>query len=180
MVKTYGGYSGAFVPTTNVWDPTELQDLDVTKPEFKELLVRLYQNLNNISQVLNLKVTGYYYPQEFVTGKKFFPNPTNAGTTSASQQARQGFIMTVIFGALPNSTTKSVPHNITCTAHTSLIFMCAGSTDSTDLLYVPIPYASASGNNIELNMDDTNVNITTNSDWSSYTNTMVYIEYLKN
>jgi len=33
MVKTYGGYSGAFVPTTNVWDPTELQDLDVTKPE---------------------------------------------------------------------------------------------------------------------------------------------------
>jgi len=51
---------GSFVPTTNVWDPSEIYSVDVTSPRFKELLVRLYQNVNLIAVVLNTKDSGYY------------------------------------------------------------------------------------------------------------------------
>jgi hypothetical protein len=34
--------SGIFVPTTNVWDVSQIYEIDVTSPQFKELLVRLY------------------------------------------------------------------------------------------------------------------------------------------
>src|SRR5690606_40889986 len=63
---------GAFVPTTNIWDPSELYTLDI-QPEFRELLVRLYQNLNNMSLLLNLKDTGYYTLEEFLNSQAFFP-----------------------------------------------------------------------------------------------------------
>jgi hypothetical protein len=35
---------GMFIPTTQVWDVSEIYSTEVTSPAFKELLVRLYQN----------------------------------------------------------------------------------------------------------------------------------------
>lgn len=179
MPTNYGGYLGAFAPTTNVWDTTELENIDVTKPEFKELLIRLYQNINLICEVLNIKDSGYYYTTEFVNGQQFFPNPALNSGTSSSPIARPVFRQVVNFGSLPNATTKSVAHGITVTARTTLTRLYAASTNTSALSYVPIPYASASNDNIELYMDATNVNITTNSNWSAYTITYVIIEYLK-
>ena len=43
--------NGAYVVTTNVWDVSQLYSIDVKSPEFQELLVRLYQNVNNIANV---------------------------------------------------------------------------------------------------------------------------------
>ena len=63
---------GAFVPTNLIWDVQQLQSVDVNSPEFKELLVRLYQNINNIALVLNIKDTGMYQLSEFVNGQLFF------------------------------------------------------------------------------------------------------------
>jgi hypothetical protein len=174
-----GGSFGAFVPTTNVWDTAEIENIDVTKPEFKELLIRLYQNLNNISNVLNLKDTGYYYPLEFLSGQRFSSNPGASQTSLYSQVARQGFRFFMYFGALPNSTTKSVPHGLSTTYMTSATRIYGASTNSTIPGFIPIPYASASNNNIELYIDGTNINIATNSNWSAYTNTYVVFEYLK-
>ena len=42
---------GAYAPTTFIWDVEQLQHIEVTSPEFKELLVRLYQNLNLMANV---------------------------------------------------------------------------------------------------------------------------------
>jgi hypothetical protein len=174
-----GGYQGAFIPTTNIWDTTELDDIDVTKPEFKELLVRLYQNLNNMAQAVNIKDSGFYYQQEFVNGQKYFANPSLSSSSSLTPEPRQVIRQVINFGALPNATTKSVAHDITFTANSTTTRIYGSSSKQSSKNYVPIPYASASGNDIELNIDGTNVNITTNSDWSAYTITYVIIEYLK-
>lgn len=178
---TSGNY-GSFVPTTNVWDTSELENIDVTKPEFKELLIRLYQNLNLMSNVLNTKDSGYYFTNtEFINGQIFFPNPLLSSRTSSVPIARPDFRVVIIFGALPNASTKSVPHGIQWTKQTSLTRFYGSSTNPTTLKGIGLSYASASGDNVELSIDATNINITTNSaTWIGYTMTYVIVEYLKN
>lgn len=167
--------TGLFVPSTAVWDVQNILSTDVNSPEFKELLVRLYQNINVITLALNLKDSALYYLQEFNNGQTFF-NPTS---TDPNFQ-RSVFRMVVNFGALPNTGTRSVAHNIAFTDDYQLTRMYAAATDPTDLLYIPIPYASpTSTNNIELNADDTNVNITTGSNRSNFTLCIVVLEYTK-
>lgn len=172
---------GLFVPTTNVWDVTQIYSIDVTKPEFKELLVRLYQNINNISLALNLKDSGYYSLQEFVNSQRFFPDPNLNSTTAAVPVFRQVFRTVVNFGALPNAGTKSVAHNIAVNSGYSFtrIYGCASNTAATSFL--PLPYATpaALNQNILLNADNTMVNITTGIDYSSYTTCYVILEYIK-
>jgi len=73
---------GSFVPTTNIWDVQRLYEVDIKSPEFKELLVRLYQNVNNIALSLNSRDAGYYDNTEFINGQTFFPNPTLSSTTA--------------------------------------------------------------------------------------------------
>jgi hypothetical protein len=179
MANQYGGYQGSFVPSTNVWDTSELEKIDVTKPEFRELLVRLYQNLNLMAQAVNLKDTGYYYPEEFVNGQKFFPNPMSDPTSGLSQEGRQVFRTVINFGALPNTATKSVAHGIPANGIASITRIYGAATNTAAPEYIPIPYVSVSGANIELYADGTNVYIITNADYSAYTITYVIMEYLK-
>lgn len=173
---------GAFVPSNYIWDVQQLYEVDVKSPEFKELLVRLYQNINNIALVLNIKDSGIYNTSQFVNSQIFFPNPALNSSTSQTPEFRQVYRTVINFGALPNTATKSVPHNITCTTSTSFtrIYACA-SKPTVAFGYLPIPYASATAvaNNIELNVDATNVNITTAADYSAYTITYVILEYLQ-
>jgi len=170
---------GLFVPSTNVWDVGRLQEIEVTSPEFKELLVRLYQNVNNISLALNLKDSAYYAEEEFVNGQSFPPNPTVVG--ESPQPSRQVFRKLIDFGALPNTGVKTVAHNIaiTSTFNFTRIYGCA--SDQTGLSFIPLPYASPTlANNIELSVDATNVIVTTGSNRSNYTVTWVILEFLKN
>lgn len=168
---------GLFVPTTNVWDVQNLEDPKDVSPALKELLIRLYQNMNNISVALNLKDSGYYVQQEFLTGQLFFP--TGVSDVSNSN-GRQSFRTVVNFGALPNNTTVSVAHGINI--QNSFIFtrMYGCASDQITMTYLPIPYSSATtAKIIELSADVTNVYITTGSNLSSYTQTLVILEYVK-
>ncbi len=171
--------TGLFVPTTNEWDIQSLRDMDITKPEFKELLVRLYQNINTITRTLNLKDSAYYLQQEFVNGQVLFPNPN---MLNASINGRQIFRLVINFGALPNTTKISIPHNINMNQNFTFtrIYGVANNTSVTPS-FLPIPYSSASSvaNNIELSVDSVNVNITTGSNRSAYTTTYVILEYVK-
>jgi hypothetical protein len=171
---------GSFIPTTNIWDVGQLYQTDVNSQEFKELLVRLYQNVNNIALALNLKDTGYYIRQEFVNGQQYFPNPANNSSTATAASMRQVFRTTVNFGALPNNATKSVAHNIPITAGFSFTRIYATASDTTGLTYIPIPFVDTAGNNIELYVDATNVNIITTSNRTNYNICYVVIEYIKN
>lgn len=172
-------YVGAFVPTTNVWDPTELYTTEVTSPAFKELLVRLYQNLNQLSLVTNVKDSGMYVDSEFVTSCQFFPNPALSSATGQAPVLRQVFRKVINFGALPNTATKSVAHGIAPTASFSFTRIYGCSTNPSTS-YIPLPYASpVLANNIELNADATNVNVTTGSNRTAYTITYIVLEYIK-
>ena len=172
---------GSFIPTTNIWDPTEIYATEVTSPAFKELMVRLYQNLNMLSINLNLKDTGYYNTQEFITGQLFPPNDSLSSTTDSRPKFRQTLRKLINFGALPNTAVKSVAHGITVDAATTFTRIYGVANDLAAKKYLPLPYSSQTLiNNIDLFLDNTNVTITTGADMSAYTITYIIVEYLKN
>lgn len=167
---------GSYVSTTNVWDVTNLYEVDVNSTEFKELLVRLYQNINNISVVLNTKCTGYYINQEFVSGKLFF-NPSPTAEENDQSELRPGYIMTVNTGALGPGVT-AINHNIPVTNTFHWMFISGAATDTGTLIGYPLPFAGAAGNNIEVSVTATQVLINNNSG-VTFTNSQVTLEYCK-
>lgn len=168
---------GLFVQTTNVWDDVaRINTTDVNSPEFKELLVRLYQNINNIALVLNIKDSGYYVQSEFVNGQLFFPP---IAPVSINQNFRQVYRKVINFGTLPNTATKSVAHEIVVNSSTSFTRIYATATDPIAFSFIPIPFTELLGNEISIDVDATNVNISTNVDRTNYTICYVVLEYLK-
>lgn len=170
---------GMYIPTTTILDVGILQDIDVNSPDFKELLVRLYQTVNNIAVATNLKDTGYYLTQEFNTGQLLF-NVANDLT-----RLRSIYRTTINFGALPVTGTKSVAHripNIGNPTTYSAVKVYGASTNQSTSNFIPIPYSSATAiaDNLELWIDQTNVNIATGgTDYSAYTITYIIFEYVK-
>lgn len=170
---------GLFISTTFGVDVSRLQEIDVSSGEFKELLVRLYQDLNKMALALNLKDSGYYALQEFVNGQVYPPN-AQAIAGNAPNPNRQVFRTLVEFGALPNAGSKSVAHGIDIT--TSFIFtrIYGAASDKTGRNYLPLPYASPTLNqNISLSVDATNVTVVTGINRTAYTDTWIVLEYIK-
>lgn len=166
---------GLYIPTTQIWDPSVLEEIDVNSAQFKEVLIRMYQNLNLMATTVNLKESGYYQTQEFMTGQLFF-NPTSIEV----ENQRPSFRQVIDFGALPDTATKPVPHNLNLGSFITATRVYGAATLPAPIELIPIPYASTIGDNIEIWIDANNVNIATNSNWSAYTKTIVVIEYLKN
>lgn len=171
---------GSFVPTTNIWDIQQLQQLNID-PQLKELLVRLYQNINTISLSLNTRDAGYYVEQEFLNGQVFFPNPSLSSTTPQAPTMRQVFRKVINFGALPNATTATVAHGIEIQDFYSFTRIYGTASDTTAMTYIPIPYSSAGAviSNIEISVDQNDVTISTSDDYSSYNVCYVILEYIK-
>lgn len=166
--------TGSFIPTSFSWELSQLQDTELD-PKLKSLMVRLYQNLNLMAIALNTKDTGLYYPMEFVCGQQYFPSATNQ-----LNSPRQVFRKIIDFGALPNTATKSVAHGVTINANTSITRIYgAATTPSTS--FIPLPFASPTAliDNIQLDMDATNINVTTGKDQTAYTTCYIIIEFLQ-
>ena len=155
MANTINNF-GLFIPTTTIFDVAELQEINVNSEEFKELLVRLYQTVNNIALSTNVKTTGYFLNQEFVTGELYF------NVNNDFNNLRPVYCMVVNFGALPATGTKSVAHGIPVTNTYSWVQIYATATNPTAVTGIPVPYSSAAGvtSNLEIKIDATNVNIT--------------------
>jgi hypothetical protein len=173
MAINNSSLKGAFVPTTQIWDP-RIESAQI-EPELKEILIRMYQNLALIANVLNVKETGQYNNQyENVCSKFWFPNPA-----LTSQNDRPVYRTVVNFGALPNNTTKQIPHNIDINAAFSFTNIYATATNP-NTEFIPIPYVSAAGTDpVEIWIDPTYVNIKTITNYSAYTICYVVIEYTK-
>jgi hypothetical protein len=166
--------TGLYVPSTNVWDLGILQEIDVNSPEFKELLVRLYQNVNNIAISLNLKDSAIYIQEEFVTGAQFF-NPAS----SSQLLQRAEFRSTYNIGALGAGVTNTA-HGLTIGATWVFTQIWGTASDNIGPNYYPLPWASAGGaTNIELRVDGVNIVITNNSG-IAFTSCIVVLEYVKN
>lgn len=174
------GTIGVYVPTTNVWDVSELYSVNVNSPEFKELLVRLYQYINNIAISVNLRDAGYYDIMEYVNGQQFFPNQSFTSGTAQSTAFRQVFRKAFNFGALPNTGTKTLAHGINITNKTTFTRIYGTASDTTGNNYIPLPYASPTlVNNIELKVDATNITIITGSNRSNFDTTYIILEYMQ-
>ena len=170
------GGEGAFVPTTYIWDATELATMDVTGDRFKEILVHLFQNINLIQTTLNLKDSAQYDTGEFVNGQLFFPSSSAGSSSVSASNRRQVYRKVINFGALPNTATKSVAHGLTVTTGYTFTRIYGAASDTTNRVFIPIPNAST---DINLEVDATNVKIKTAGNFTSYDTTYVILEYLK-
>jgi hypothetical protein len=155
-------------------DSTNLEaflPLSNTFPEkWEEARPLLTEHFNKISNAINVRKIGRYVQEQYPTGELLYPG--------ASGEYRTVFLKVVQFGSLPNSTTKSVPHGISYTNSFRLVCLYATS-DFIGNSSLTIPYASPDDNKeIEINIDTTNINITTAMNYSNYTNTDVKIYYV--
>lgn len=165
------------LPTSNVWDPSQIYETEGLSEPLEELLVRMYQNLNQMSIAINLKDSSYYTTQEFVNNQQFF-SPTGTDQTAY----RDAFRMTVDFGALPAAGAKTVAHGIGPSSAYIATRIYGAATKPSTINWIPIPYVSATlmADNLQLDVDATNVTITTGgTDYSLYTKCIVVIEYIK-
>lgn len=178
MSSFLGNNSGIFIPTTNVYEIDQLQEQGLSKELVRNILVHLYQDINNIALSLNGKSSGQYQLTEFLNGKVLFPN---YDMVNVNYSGRQVFGIIIDVGPLPNAGTVTIPHNIVTTNSTSFTTIYGCATNPLTMQYLPLPYSSctAVANNIELSVDSNNVYITTGIDQSAYTTTYVILEYVK-
>lgn len=178
MAKAFSGDIGAFLPTTPIFDESKIREINVNGDEFKEFLVTLSQTINNICLISNIKDSGYYYQQEFTTGAVYFPNPNLSSTTAQKPIGRQVVRKVINFGALPNAGSTSVAHGLDISDPKSVVRLYGAATDA-GTSWIPLPFASTTLNqNIQLEVDATNVIITTGIDRTGYEKCYVVIEYL--
>lgn len=167
-----------YLQTSYLWNVSDIDEINVNSPEFKELLIRLFQNINQIANAVNSKDNGSYYTSEFVNGQLFFPLAATAGYTET--KPRNVLRKVIDFGALPNTGTTNVAHGITTDGNTIFTRIYGCATDPTAQIYLPLPYSSPTlVNNIELSVTNTNAVITTGANYAAYTTTYVIIEYIQ-
>lgn len=148
---------------------------DVIPEKWDDARIILVEQLKRLANGVNGREISYFLDEELLAGKFFIPGVND-------NQAFRSVLRKVIdFGALPNAGTKSVAHGITVDQNFTLTDLWADATKPT-VAYsaIPIPYASPTLNeNIKINIDATNVNITTAINYSAYTTCFVTIEYLQ-
>jgi hypothetical protein len=158
------------------------QDLEAFLPAYGSIPEKwddarafLSEQIKRISQAVNVREIGWMLDQQSYNGQQFIPL-----ASSTSGVYRSVFRIVVDCGSLPNATTKSVAHGLTVNENFTLIHLYAAATKaSSAFASLPIPYSSPTLNeNIKINLDDTNINITTAIDYSDYTRTFTTIEYL--
>lgn len=171
---------GLFLPTTQIIDTQFIYDNEELNEDLKQILIRVVQAFNDHAQAVNLKDTGMYNLQEFVTGQVYYPNPNLSSLTGQTPVFRQVFRIVIDFGALPNNANKTVAHGLTFDANTTFTAIYATSTDSVGFVAIPIPMQfTGSANKVDLRVDAVNVNIQTNFNATAFTTTYVVLEYIK-
>lgn len=171
--------NGMFLPTSFVKEVASLSGKRIDS-SVRESLVGIYRILNDMAIKINLKETGIYGTEEFVTGEVYYPDPALNSTTANSPTLRSVFSKVIIFGALPAAGTKSVAHGLAPTASFIIIDVYGNASDQAGLNYIKLSYASpVLVDNIELWADATNVNVKVGKDQSAYTNVNIVLKYIK-
>ena len=156
--------------TSNIPGLQNQLDVSVDLPHdlegLRDAVNDFYQGLaNNI----NSKEGALFIPVEKLTSGQYF-------IKNDPQNFRAVYRMTVDFGALPNTATKSVAHNIVGWNSQFRLTRAYGSaTDPVGLQALPIP-----NDGIFLKNDATNVIVTTTADFSAFTESTIVLEFTKN
>jgi len=169
---------GSFIPSSNIWDVSQIYQVDDISPQLKELLVRMYQNLNLMAINVNLKDTGYYDTLEFIDSCLWFPNPAYNSSTQTAPTWRQESRKAIYITSLPPGTT-TVAHNITITAMTTFTKNINGmANDTVGNNYYPI---SASGTDVDISatLNATNL-VLVNNTAITFNFTYVTLHWIQN
>lgn len=165
---------GPSLPTTFVWELSVIQTLNIDSA-FKDLLLKLYQNISEMTDAINDKANGEYNVQLSTTNKQLFSsNPANVS------QLRPGIATVVVFPAGPNAGSVTQPHGINCTTTTTFfIIQGAASKTTAAFSYLPLPFVSSVdvAHNIQVTLDATNVTLTSGSNYSAYS-CIIILEFL--
>lgn len=145
-------------------------DLPDNYEQFQEIFDREHKK---VIDAVNSKEGALYLPQELATFQKYYDPGDPLRTLNVYRKL-------VVFGALPDSTTKRVPHNIAFNNVTRMTRMYGAASNLSDLRYIPLPFSSPTlADNVTLEASQTDIIITTDSDYSDFTEVTVVIEYIK-
>ena len=149
-------------------------DYTITIPSNEvDMNLKLTDSYQQIASAVNNREISVYTTQELPNGQQYF-NPSNA------QLFQSVYRKVIDFGALPDTTTKSVAHGLTFDANTIFTHIYGAASDPTGTTYIPIPYSSPTLNeNISLSVDGTNVIVETGIDRTNYTTCYIVLEYIK-
>ena len=152
--------------------------IEFEMPDDEELMKELISKRERLTaSIVNVKENGQYEAQEILSGQQYF----STDASNVPRRPRYVFRTVVNFGALPNATTASVPHNIAVTSTTIFTRIYATATNP-NTAFIPIPFVNVATptDGIQLNIDPVNVNITTTTaNWIAYTTCYVVLEYIK-
>lgn len=176
--------NSSLLPTTQIYDPSEIQEMDVNSEEFKEFIVQLSLTQLDLLTNLNLKGGGGYTQMQYVTGNKWFPNPTKTNApTRDSIRVALPFTQTIAgvttYVTLPNNGSIFMDHNINVTADTIWVIQGGAATNTAGLTGIPIPYINPiNGNAVSIQTNNTQIEIRTNADFTALNVVNVYLEYI--
>lgn len=124
------------------------------------------------ANAVNIREIGQYDTVELLTGQQWF-------TTGDGQTKRFTFRQVYVLPATAAGATTTIAHGITGQTLFTKIY---GSCITNVVDYRPIPYASVSAVNkqIEINVDTTNINIINGASSPNITSGIIVLEYLKN
>lgn len=169
----------SYLEQTFSWEFDVLEDGKINPQRLQETMRRLYYYTNRMISAINLKESGLYDEIETLSGQIYFPVNVDS-STQREPIKRTVQRKTINFGALPNTATKSVAHGISLQDNAIGIRIIGCATrPGPGISMIPIPFASPTlANNISVDVDGTNVNVTTGSDRTAYTICYIVIEYL--
>lgn len=168
-----------FLPVNVVWPDTE--DTKEFGNRIQQIYRRIADGVNNREIGNYIAVTpsaGTVTTVEAITGQEWF----GAGSETQSLIPRVTFRKVINFGVLPNNSTTSVAHGITFDLNSTMTKIYGAATDPSGPTFIPIPTSEPPGltGNISIIVDGTNVNITTETNRTNFTRTIIVLEYLKN
>jgi len=154
----------AFLPTTQVFPEDQSQRIIV-----------LTDNYTSVAQAINQREIGTFETVEQLNGQQFF-NLTNP------EKKRFAYRKVFSIGTIATGGTLNIAHGITSANTTTTFTHIYGTVRTSTIDNRPIPYASATvvTDQIELNIDATNINIINGATAPQITSGLVVIEFLKN
>lgn len=123
--------------------------------------------LTQTTNFLNSKSIGIYSSELVPSGKQIYVSSTSYDVLR----------VTVVFGQLPNSTTKTVPHGLMVDGSFRLLNLYLTANNTSGNEYFCLQYYSIAASDIVVSMDATNVIVKTQSDYSAYNMSLAIIEF---
>lgn len=148
----------------------------------EEFRTRMIQVINDMCISINSKESGWYSDESTITGEKVLPTYSKNLEGAQSVYYRTVRRKVIYTGALPNSSTKSIAHNIEFPKKSVgwRLWGCASQINENEELqgFLQIPYAHPTpANCIALYCDRQNIIITTGTNRTNFNFSFVVVEY---